>query len=368
MIESTFTDILPQNTTRTFRRRLLRWYEMNGRDLPWRRTQDPYRIWVSEIMLQQTQVSRVEEYYGRFITAFPTLETLAHSSLSQVLKMWEGLGYYSRARNLHRAASIIIESDHSRFPRTIDAFSALPGVGPYTAGAVMSIAFNQPYPALDGNVRRVLCRVFGIQGKPSERKTKQILLALAGRLLPVRQPASFNQALMELGALVCRPTTPHCSDCCLQPLCAAQKLPDPSSLPVREKKPRRVHYDVTAGVIRRGSRILLAQRYPEGLLGGMWEFPGGKKEPRESLEECLRREIREELGIDIAVDEPIGSVNHAYTHFQFTLHGFHCRYIGGKVRNLGCADWKWIRPAEISSYALPGADRKLLRLWDKERL
>ena len=346
-----------------FRRRLLRWYEKNGRDLPWRQTRDPYRIWISETMLQQTQVSRVKEYYERFVFTFPDIETLAHSSLSKVLKMWEGLGYYSRARNLHRAAKIIANEDHGCFPQTIDAFSALPGVGSYTAGAVMSIAFNQPFPVVDGNVRRVLCRVVGVKHNPRERNAQQHLLHIAATLLPRRRAGIFNQAIMDLGALVCQPTGPNCTDCCLHPLCFAQTLPDPTVLPVRAKRLPTPHYDVTAGVIWKGPKILLAQRYPKGLLGGMWEFPGGKKEQSETLEECLCREIKEELDIEIDIIQPMASVKHTYSHFRITLHGFHCKYVRGRVRARGCADWKWIFPAEISSYALPRADLKLLEDW-----
>ena len=350
-----------------FRVRLLRWYERNGRDLPWRRTRDPYRIWISEMMLQQTQVSRVKEYYSRFLFVFPNIETLAGSPLSKVLKMWEGLGYYSRARNLHQAAKIITNEDHGRFPQTIGEFSALPGVGPYTAAAVMSIAFNQPHPVIDGNVSRVLCRTVGVNRSPRDKRTQQDLTRIATALLPRRRAAIFNQALMDLGALVCRPTGPKCNDCCLEPLCFAQILPDPTVLPKKIRKIRRPHYDVTAGVIWKGSRILLAQRFPKGLLGGMWEFPGGKKETDETLEDCLRREINEELGIDIKIREPIASIKHAYSHFRITLHGFHCNYVRGRVKSLGCANWKWVVPADISSFALSRADQKLLEVWKRRR-
>lgn len=355
---------LTKNFVARFRRRLLQWYQDNGRDLPWRKTQDPYKIWLSEIMLQQTQVSRVKMYYKQFLSDFPTLDTLAHSPLSKVLKTWEGLGYYSRARNLHQAAKLIINEDHGIFPQTIETFLSLPGVGPYTAGAVMSIAFNQPYPVVDGNVRRVLCRVLGVRQNPGEGKTQQRLTKIAETLLPRRRAGTFNQAIMDLGAMVCRPKGPQCTDCCLQPLCFAQTLSDPSILPVKVKKSPRPHYDVTAGVIWKGRKILLAQRYPRGLLGGMWEFPGGKREQNESLEACLQREIQEELGIEIDVTEPIASVNHAYTHFRITLYGFHCQYVSGRVKAIGCADWKWIFPSKIPSYPLPRADLKLLEAWE----
>ena len=367
MVESPLPKKLTKNFIHRFRSRLLQWYAQNGRDLPWRRTRDPYKIWISEIMLQQTQVPRVITYYSHFLSAFPTLETLAQSSLSKVLKKWEGLGYYSRARNLHRAAKMVTEDDHGHFPKNLETFQKLPGVGPYTAGAVMSIAFNQPYPVVDGNAGRVLCRVFGEKQNPREQRIQQQLTRIAARLLPRRRAGDFNQAIMDLGALVCRPKGPNCTDCCLKPLCFAQTLPDPSALPVKEVKLPTPHYDVTAGVIWKGRKILLAQRYPKGLLGGMWEFPGGKREQNESLEACLRREIQEELGIETKIIEPIASVKHAYTHFRITLHGFHCQYISGRTSALGCADWKWVFPEEITSYALPRADVKLLEVWEGKR-
>ncbi|MFQ6091976.1 MAG: A/G-specific adenine glycosylase [bacterium] len=367
MIKSSFHHQLTKKFTDRFRRRLLHWYGKNQRSLPWRRTQDPYRIWVSETMLQQTQVFRVKEYYDRFVTAFPDVEVLARSPLSKVLKMWEGLGYYSRARDLHRAAAFIANEHHGLFPQTFEEISALPGVGPYTAAAVMSIAYDQPYPVVDGNVTRVLCRVFDIEKDPRGKEAGQQLHDIAAALLPRRRAGVFNQALMELGSLVCRPTDLRCSECCLRPLCYAQTLPDPTVLPVKTKKAPKPHYDVTAGVIWKDQKILLAQRHPKGMLGGLWEFPGGKREPNESLKKCLRREIKEELGIDIEVKELIGSVRHSYSHFRITLHGFHCRHLRGRARPLGCADWKWISPPEVSAYALPGADRKLLEVWRRKK-
>jgi len=350
-----------------FRRRLLKWYEENRRDPPWRNTQDPYRILVSEMMLQQTQVSRVKEYYERFIATFPSVEALARSPLSHVLKMWEGLGYYSRARNLHRTARLIANDRHGRFPQTLHELCALPGIGPYTASAVMSIAFNEPYPVVDGNVARVLCRVFGIEKSLKETETHGQLSKIGAVLLPRRRARTFNEALMELGSLVCRATDAQCERCCLRLLCHAQTLADPTVLPTTVKKSPLPHYDVTAGLIWRGQKVLLSQRHLDEMLGGLWEFPGGKTKPNESLEDCLRREIKEELGIDIEVREHIGAVKHAYSHFRITLHGFHCRYVGGRVRSLGCADWKWVLPSEISSYALPRADRKLLEVLERKK-
>lgn len=356
-----------KNNINSIRNRLLRWYEKNKRNLPWRNTHNPYHILISEMMLQQTQISRAKDYYEQFIAAFPDIDTLARSDLSTVLKVWEGLGYYARARNLHSAAQRIANHRHGRFPQTYEELITLPGIGPYTAAAVMSIAYDEPYPVLDGNVTRVLCRMFGIDTEPKEKRTKHELSRIASGLLPRRRVGAFNQALMELGSLVCRPKDPQCPDCCLRSLCYARTLSDPTKLPVKGTKPPIPHLDVTAGFIWKGQKVLLAQRHAQGMLGGLWEFPGGKKESNETLQECLRREIQEELGIEIKVKEPIASIKHAFTHFRMTLHGFHCRYIGGKVQSLGCADWKWIFPFEVSKFALPRADSKLFEAWRRNK-
>ena len=350
-----------------FRSRILKWYEKNKRDLPWRNTQNPYHILVSEMMLQQTQISRVMDYYEQFITLFPDIDTLAQSNSSEVLKAWEGLGYYARARHLHQAAKLISNHRHGQFPQTYEDLIALPGIGTYTAAAVMSIAFNQPYPVIDGNVTRVLCRVFGIEKDPKETKTRHELSYITSELLPRRRVGIFNQALMELGSTVCHPKDPQCSECCLRYQCYACTLSDPTRLPIKVKKSPKPYFDVTAGFIWKGRKLLLAQRYAKGMLGGLWEFPGGKKESNETLRECLRREIDEELGIEVEVKEPIASIKHAFSHFRITLHGFHCQYLGGSIRSLGCADWKWIYPSEVTTFALPRADTKLFEAWQKKR-
>ncbi|UCE19076.1 MAG: A/G-specific adenine glycosylase [Gemmatimonadota bacterium] len=352
-----------ENVISKFQNRLLKWYEKNKRNLPWRSTKDPYHILVSEVMLQQTQTFRVKDYYKRFIADFPDIETLAHSKLPVVLKTWEGLGYYARARNLHRTAKLIANHRQGQFPQTYEDLIALPGVGSYTAAAIMSIAYNKPFPVVDGNVTRLISRVFGIDADPKEADTKRKLSEIINEFMPRRRAGLFNQALMELGSLVCQPKNPQCGNCCLKTLCYARTLPDPTELPIKAQKKPRPHYDVTAGFIWNDRKLLLAQRPIKEMLGGLWEFPGGKRKPNESLQACLRREIREELGIHIEVKKPIASVKHGYSHFRITLHGFHCKYIRGQVQSLGCADWKWVSPSRVSSFALPGADRKLFETW-----
>ena len=367
MARQTFQKTLTKNYIYKFRSRLLKWYDKNKRDLPWRNTQNPYHILVSEMMLQQTRVSQAEDYYRRFIAVFPDIETLAQNSVSRVLKMWEGLGYYARARNLHQTAKLITNHRHGQFPQTYEELITLPGIGPYTAAAVTSIAFNRPCPVIDGNVTRVLCRVFGIAKDPQREKTRHDLLYITSRLLSRSRTGIFNQALMEIGSTVCLPKTPRCSECCLRSLCFSRTLPDPTKLPIKTKKPAKPHFDVTAGFIWKGRKLLLARRREQGMLGGLWEFPGGKKESYETLQECLRREIEEELNVEVKVGNPIASIKHAFSHFRITLHGFHCRYLGGQVRSLGCSDWKWLYPLEVPTLALPRADIKLFEAWQRKK-
>ncbi len=340
-------------------RKLIRWFEANARDLPWRRKRTPYRAWLSETMLQQTQVETVVPYFRRFVARFPTLKSLADARLDDVLKLWEGLGYYARARNLHRAARMIVGEMGGRFPRSVEGLMRLPGIGRYSAGAIASLAFGVDAPVLDGNVARVLCRVFAIQRDPRQPKTRAGLWSLAESLLPKGQAGAFNEALMELGALVCVPRAPKCAACPIAALCEARRRGIQDRVPVRRARRATPHFDVTAAVIRRNGRVLIAQRPPDGMLGGLWEFPGGKREPGESLEECLRREIREELSLEIEVGRPIVRVKHAYTHFRISLHAFECRIASGRAHSIGVADFRWVRPSELGRYPLAVTDRKI---------
>lgn len=350
---------LPRHLIEQFGSRLLAWYAEHGRDLPWRRTQDPYHILVSEVMLQQTPVRRVLRFYQRFLEAFPDLMSLAEAPLSRVLKMWAGMGYYARAGNLQRAAQIVLQDHGGQVPSDLEALLALPGVGYNTAASVVSFAFGKACLVLDGNATRVLCRVFQFQSDPRIWAEHRRLADLTKALVPPGEAGSFNQALMDLGALICRPRDPGCSACPLVSICAGYASGNPVGLPRFTLRPHRPHYDVAAGIIWRGEQFLLAQRRPGGLLGGLWEFPGGKREEGESLVQCLRREIREELGIRVRVDGPFMSLKHGYTHFRFTLHAFHCTYLGGRPRPLGCAAHRWIQIPELEDYPLARADQKL---------
>jgi A/G-specific adenine glycosylase len=340
--------------------RLLAWSRAHRRDLPWRDERDPYRIWVSEVMLQQTQAKTVIPYYRRFLSRFSTLRSLAEADLDEVLKVWEGLGYYARARNLHRTARRVVEDHGGQLPADRDALLALPGIGPYTVGAILSLAFGQDAAVLDGNVRRVLSRLFAIDDDPRSAATRKRLWSLAEALLPPGQAGPFNEALMDLGATVCTARDPRCGECPLSEVCQGYQEGNPEKYPARVQRRPLPHYDIAVGVIWRGDQLLISKRHTDGLLGGLWEMPGGKRESGETLQECLVREVQEELGIEIAVGDLLMTVRHAYTHFRVTLHVFHCRYLSGQPQPLDCADWRWVRLDQLNDFAFPAANRRIL--------
>ena len=340
--------------------RLLDWYERHRRDLPWRRTRDPYAIWVAEIMLQQTRVETVLTYFERFMARFPTLADLARAPLDDVLKAWEGLGYYARARNLHRAARQVMAREQIEIPRTPEALRDLPGVGRYTAAAVASIAFGYDAIALDGNLRRVLCRLFAIDDDPGRRNTQRALEKLAGLMMPAGRAGDFNQALMDLGAMLCT-KTPHCLLCPVDDWRRARREGIQNALPIRATRTQRPHRDVTAGIIWDGDgHFLITQRPLDGLLGGLWEFPGGKRRPGEELPACLHREIYEELRIEIQIGELLCKVEHAFTHFYMTLYAFECNWLRGDPQLLGVKDLRWVTLDHLDTYAFPVADQKII--------
>ncbi|UCG25234.1 MAG: A/G-specific adenine glycosylase [Chloroflexota bacterium] len=342
-------------------RRLLAWWDEGHAILPWRETTDPYAIWVAEVMLQQTLIATVLPYYRRWMARYPTVEALAQASLADVLKSWEGLGYYSRARNLHTAAQTVAAEYGGHLPHEVEELVKLKGIGRYTAGAISSIAFGRSTPVLDGNVIRVLSRLDDLEDDVTRSATQRRLWRRAGELVPIRRPGAYNQALMELGQQVCLPAAPRCHLCPLADLCLARVRGSQLERPVRPPRKRIPHYDVTAGVIwGANGRFLISQRPLDGLLGGLWEFPGGKQEPGESLAESLAREIAEELAIVIDVGRPLTTVKHAYTHFRITLHAYHARHISGRPLNLGVADHAWVNLDDLDGYAFAVTDRKII--------
>jgi A/G-specific adenine glycosylase len=294
---------------RELARRLLAWYGQHARRLPWRDQPEPYRVWVSEIMLQQTRVETVLPYFERWMALFPTLADLAQSSEQSVLQAWEGLGYYSRARNLHHAAQMVIELYGGQIPEQKELLETLPGIGRYTAGAIASIAFGKDEPALDGNIRRVLARVYNVSLPARSPAGERRLWELAEMTLPLGMAGDYNQALMDLASSICTPRSPTCLICPIRDFCEAQQLGIQEERPVLEAKAPVPHYTVTAAVIQRGGEVLIARRPASGLLGGMWEFPGGKVEPGEELPQTLRREIREELDLGLRWAANLGCIS-----------------------------------------------------------
>ncbi|MGD8369758.1 MAG: A/G-specific adenine glycosylase, partial [Desulfobacterales bacterium] len=348
------------NRCKSIRKRLLAWYRKNHRRLPWRETKDPYRIWISEAMLQQTRVETVIPYYERFLSAFPDAAALARSDLQQVLRVWEGLGYYARARNLHRAAEMVVARFDGRVPDDPEKLRSLPGVGPYIAAAVLSIAFGRPHAVVDGNVKRVLARLFQIEAPVNRPSAAALFQQEADRLLHRADPGAFNQAVMELGALVCTPKGPVCGRCPLKGFCGSFQSGSVFLYPVRDKKKPVPEYAIAVGVVHKKGRVLITRRKPEGLLGGMWEFPGGKIAEGESAESACRREIAEETGLRVAVGERIARVRHAYTHFKIVMDVFHCTVESGRVKLSGPVDFAWVRPGQLEDYPFPKANRKFI--------
>jgi A/G-specific adenine glycosylase len=340
---------------------LAKWYHQEKRDLPWRNTQDPYCILVSEFMLQQTQVKTVIPYYQRWIKSYPTAQILARAREVSVLKHWEGLGYYSRARNLHRSAKMIVKEFHNRVPDTLDEISKLPGVGRYTAGAVLSIAFDQSVPVLDGNVKRVLSRLFCLKENGSTPASENRLWQIAEDLIPSGGAGDFNQALMELGATVCLPKKPLCLLCPLDPVCQAKRDGAQEQFPPAKTKAVTKKIAVSAAVIQRNGKIYIQQRPQKGLMGGLWEFPGGKLEKGENPEDCLKREILEELGVQIKIKQKILTIKHSYTQFRVTLNVFTCDLKPGRIRATSCDQWKWVSLEKINQYPFPAANVKILK-------
>jgi A/G-specific adenine glycosylase len=347
--------------TRNITRRLLAWYDKNRRNLPWRKMRDPYAIWVSEIMLQQTQVDTVIPYFSRFIKRFPTIRSLARASRDDVLKTWENMGYYARARHLHEAAVNLVEDHRGKFPTTPEGLLSLPGIGAYTAGAILSIAFDKPVPAVDGNVRRVMSRLMAFRKPLREPSVQKKIEKTVQALMPQDRPGQFNQAMMDLGATVCLPRNPACGSCPLALSCLALIRGLQNDIPPVPKRAALPHRDMTAGIIQKNGRVLVVKRPEKGLLGGLWKFPGGRREDGLSLQQGLRQSVLGEVGIDVAVGRKLLSVDHGYTHFLVTLHAYSCRHLKGRPKALDCAGWSWVPVERLKNLAFSKAERVIIR-------
>jgi len=340
---------------------LLPWFAENRRSMPWRSNRTPYRVWISELMLQQTRVDQVIPYFNRFMKRFPSLKKLAEASQEDVLKMWEGLGYYSRARNLHKAARIIVSDFNGRFPDTADKIQKLPGIGSYTTAAIGSLAFNLDLAVLDGNVIRVLSRLLAYTKDPRSAAAKKELQQWANDLLVIGRAGDFNESMMELGATVCLPKNPDCGQCPLARVCTANASGRPTDYPVKAPKKKVPHIVVGAAVITNSrGEILIAQRRTEDMLGGLWEFPGGKQENGETIRQCIEREIHEELGVKIETGDFLLTVNHAYSHFTMEMHTFFAKIKSGRPKPLECQDFRWLKVKNLRDVPYSRADLKII--------
>ncbi|WP_148134991.1 A/G-specific adenine glycosylase [Candidatus Formimonas warabiya] len=341
---------------RTAGNQILEWYGKNKRDLPWRQTKDPYRIWVSEIMLQQTRVDTVIGYYHRFLQRFPSIAALAEAKEEEVLSLWQGLGYYSRARNLHRAARLITDRYGGQFPHTYEEVRSLPGIGDYTAGAILSIAFDQPYAAVDGNVLRVITRLTGLEKDITRPETKKELSQMVRPMIPLAHSGDFSQGLMELGALVCLPLEPLCDQCPVQSLCTAYATGRQNELPVRKKRDKplkTIFYRVA--VIQDQDCLLLEHRRKETLLGQMWGFPLVEEGSARSLESLFW----EKYGLKIKLGKNLGRVTHIFTHQVWQMDISSYLLLPGTAF---ASTLHWIPEEEQKNLAIPTAFRKVLQV------
>ena len=351
---------------------LLAWYDIHAATLPWRNTTDPYRAWLSEIMLQQTQIATVTPYYERFLARFPTVDALAAAPLDDVLKAWEGLGYYSRARNLHRAAQQVAAT--KQFPHTAADWQLLPGIGPYTAGAIASMVYGEPVAALDGNAIRVLSRITNLAEDVTRPATVRHLWRVAESLVPRDRPGAYNQAIMDLGRTICTSRKPQCAQCPLAVHCQAMQAGTQLQRPVKAARAPIPHQDVIAALlINPSGELLIMQRPANGLLGGLWGLPGATLLPDESVVDCLRRALNVTTASEIAekleMGEQVALVQHAFTHFRLTLHIHIAKWMAAEMPIvLASADQRWVTPDKLDVFAWARADRRALDVLRKQGL
>jgi A/G-specific adenine glycosylase len=343
-------------------RRLLGWFIQNQRWLPWRRDRDPYHIWVSEVMLQQTQVATVIPYFERFLQAFPTLSALAAADEQEVLRLWEGLGYYRRARDLHRAARHLAAAERGTFPNDAERLRGVPGMGRYTVNAILSQAFDRRLPILEANSQRVLCRLFGRIEDPRRAPLRGWLWRAAEEVLPRQRVGPFNQALMELGALVCTPAAPNCGECPLRTKCHARRLGLQESIPYRPTAPQTVDVQESAVVLRQGPRVLLVQRPEGGRWARMWEFPHGELTNGETHEQAALRLLRTLTGFDGQLGRELTTIRHGVTRFAITLVCFEANALDGEFRSSFYQQARWLEPIELSAHPVSAPQRRLARL------
>lgn len=342
---------------------LRRWFRQQARELPWRGVSDPYAVWVSEVMLQQTQIATVIPYYQRWMSRFPSLRALAAAEQNDVLILWEGLGYYSRARNFHAAARRVVAEHQAKVPRDRLGFRALPGVGEYTAAAVLSIAFDANLATVDGNVKRVFSRLLALEQPVEQPRVSRALWRLGAALLPRRGAGTHNQALMELGQRICTPRAPRCGECPLASSCRARAIGDPARFPPRATKRKTPHRHLAVAVVRRRGRLLLYRRPQGGMLAGLWDLPA---EPVDSDQlgdgpALLSRCLAQRYGLRVAFEHELPLVRHAYTHFKVTLHP--CLFSTAATARSRVAEGdgpRWVAPEALGTHPMPRASQKVL--------
>ena len=341
---------------------LFDWYNIQSYEMPWRDSCSPYKIWISEIMLQQTQVKTVKPYYLNWIEKFPTVKAVANSNIDNILKVWEGLGYYQRAHNIHESSKIILNQFNGNIPDNYNDLISLKGIGDYTASAILSIAYNKPYPVFDGNIKRIISRMYKLKNQNDiiEKSKKTIK-----ECMQLINPGDINQSFMDLGREVCTPQNPKCYICPINFKCKAYHSKQVNLYPPKSKKTKKPIYDVAVGFIWKNNKILISKRHRDKLLGGLWELPGGKKNRTEKLEECLKRELLEELDIKVEISKKIGKIKHSYSHFGINMTGFICNYKKGKAKALASEKIQWINLQEIPNFAFPRATTKLFELYEK---
>lgn len=340
-------------------KKLLCWYAAQKRSLPWRTNPQPYAVWVAEIMAQQTRLDSMLPYYSRWMRRYPSIRSLARSAEQDVLALWEGLGYYSRARNLRRAAQIVIKEYGGRLPSTVEELNNLPGIGAYTAGAIASVAFGVDAPAVDGNAVRVLSRLFDVDMPASSASAQKFFRSLAAQHLPAGRAADYNQALMDLGAQVCTPRQPKCGDCPLRVECRAAALGIEEQRPVkiRVKAPPRRHF--AAAVVQQRGLVLLVQRPSTGLLAGMWEFPNAPLRSQRSAKAALRKELKQSLGLVLPFEHRLGEFEHAYSHFSVCLQVFHHPLQGLRPKVNTKRPHRWLPISQLKSLPMGKLDRRI---------
>jgi A/G-specific adenine glycosylase len=345
-------------------RNLVAWFRKNQRSLPWRRNYSPYAVWVSEVMLQQTQVSKVIPYFEKWMERLPDPKAVADAEEGELLRLWEGLGYYSRVRNLKKAARKIMQEHAGRIPREEKALRRLPGIGPYTAAAILSLAFNEDVPVLDGNAERVVARIVDLDQPVKTPESRKAIQETLTAWLPKGQAREFNQAVMELGATVCTPLRPVCEACPVSACCRARRNGTMLQRPVRARRAPTVPVTAAVGILWDDGKVFIQKRPPGGLMAYLWEFPGGKLKGKESPEECLQREFLEELGVKVNIIEKLAEIRHAYTQFRVRLHAYRCKldFPGQEIVLQASVEGRWVSVDELENFAFPSANRRLIEI------